>query len=258
MRTLSCKLAANRRAAEGIYLATLDAPEIAKAASPGQFVHVSFSVETGSLLRRPFSIHAVEGDKIHILYRVVGAATFAMSHMRGGVKLDVLGPLGKPFNAPKSGPVILLGGGMGIAPLLFLAQKLSGKLDMKAIVAAKTADGLARLAQLRKTGAQVLLCTEDGSRGKRGLATEILEAELQKCEGKATVFACGPAGMLKRAAQICAKAGAPCQVSLEEHMACGIGVCLCCPVPVNSGGYKSVCKDGPVFDAREVAWQALK
>ena len=258
MRTVNCKLLSNRRVAEGIYLASFAAPEVARAAKPGQVVHMSFNAGDGHLLRRPFSIHSVDGDRVEFLYRVVGAATFALTHMRFGAQIDVLGPLGTPFNSPQSGTALLLGGGMGIAPLLFLAQKISKKVTVKAIIAAKTADGLVRTAQLRKTGAKLLLCTEDGSRGAQGLATNVLETELAKLEGKGAVFACGPTGMLKRAAQLCLKAGVPCQVSLEEHMACGIGVCLCCPVPVTSGGYKSVCKDGPVFEAREVAWQSVK
>ncbi|MFA5161826.1 MAG: dihydroorotate dehydrogenase electron transfer subunit [Elusimicrobiales bacterium] len=253
MRARDCRLLSNRKAAEGIYLAVLSAPEIAAEAAPGQFVHASLG-DGGHMLRRPFSIHGAADGKIEILYRVVGAATLAMSSLRAGATLNLLGPLGKPFPAPR-GRALLLCGGMGAAPLAFLARRLAGKTEMTALIGAKTASSVLCAGGFRKAGAKVMVCTEDGSRGRRGLVTEQLEA---LAAPQTAVFACGPNGMLKRAAQICARAGARCWVSLEEKMACGIGVCLCCPVPVVSGGYKSVCKDGPVFAAGEVDWRNFR
>jgi dihydroorotate dehydrogenase electron transfer subunit len=146
---------------------------------------------------------------------------------------------------------------MGGAPLAFLANSLSGKAGMTAIIGARNADGVLCVGAFRAARAKVSICTEDGSRGQRGLVTGLLETALEKSNA-VTVFACGPGGMLRRTAQICAEYKTPCWVSMEERMACGIGVCLCCPVPVVSGGYKSACKDGPVFNAREVNWHGFK
>jgi len=256
MRNWNCKLLSNRKIADGVWLAAFDAPKIAAAAKPGQFVHMR--VPGGEhILRRPFSIHRVDGNTIKVLYRVVGAATFALSALKAGTMLDILGPLGRGFPAINSGRVILLAGGMGVAPLVFLAQKLGKKRGLTVILGAKSSSGVLCAAGFRETGARVIACTEDGSKGKQCLVTVLLENELAQTGGKTTVCACGPNLMLKRAAAVCAQFKTPCYVSLEERMACGIGVCLCCPVPTVAG-YKSACKDGPVFNALEVAWSNLK
>jgi len=266
MVEIEAKILLNEKVGPERYKMILSAPEIARQAKPGQFVHVRVGEGYNPLLRRPFSVHRVKGQKIEILYKVVGKGTDILSRKKNGEFLDILGPLGSGYRSPsdtsKISDVILVAGGIGVASLLFLAESLSvtsPELSILAIIGAKDKDELLCEGDFKKVGCQVKVATENGTEGYRGLASDLL----QKClplsgnRGKPLVFACGPLGMLKRMGEISKKHHLPCQVSLEEHLACGVGACLGCVVKVKGSNYtyKRVCRDGPVFDVCELVWK---
>ncbi|NIM03598.1 dihydroorotate dehydrogenase electron transfer subunit [bacterium] len=243
----------------------LYAPQIGRQAKPGQFIHVRVSNNFPPLLRRPFSIHRVEGQKIEILYKVVGKGTEILSEKKRGEYLDILGPLGKGYRLPsatsKISDIILVAGGTGVASLLFLAEAISvanAELSILVLIGAKNREELLCEEDFRRLGCRVEVATENGSRGYKGLASDLLENYLPLSEDrpKPAVFACGPSEMLKRIGKISRKHRFPCQVSLEERLACGVGACLGCVVKAKGSSYtyKRVCKDGPVFDAGELIW----
>jgi len=236
---------------------TVRAPKTSAAALPGQFVMVRVGDILDPLLRRPFSIHCVNPDgTITLLFKIVGKGTKMLSRLDQGSELDLLGPLGKGFDLNPTGPFCMIGGGMGIAPLYFLAQKFrhSGHQHSShpVLLGAQTQAELLVLAEeFSELGYPVLTATDDGSLGHEGFVTELLDDLLVKTR---QVYVCGPLPMMRVVAMKCREAGVACQVSLETHMACGLGACLGCTFPASSGGYKHVCKDGPVLSADEVIW----
>lgn len=239
----------NRRVVKDIYLLTLRAPRIARAAKPGQFVHVRIGRSSDPLLRRPFSFHWVDGDNFEVLYGVVGRGTRLLSKLRTGETLDLLGPLGRAFDLKRAKYPLLVAGGLGIAPLLFLTKKLSKKRPT-VLIGGLTQQQILCEKRIRALGAEVKIATEDGSLGTKGVVTDLLAGTVSSDH---SVFACGPREMLKETKEICQKRGGlPLQVSLEERMGCGVGACLGCGVRSTSGGYKRVCSDGPVFYSSEV------
>jgi dihydroorotate dehydrogenase electron transfer subunit len=236
---------------------TLLCPRIAAIAKPGQFVMVRAGETLDPLLRRPFSIHKVAADgTLAILFKVIGKGTRLLATAAPGDKLDVIGPLGRGFIPDPAGPHCLIGGGMGIAPLYFLAQQLlasgTSHANPPVLLGAQTQAELLLLAQeFTELGYPVLTATDDGSLGHQGFVTDLLDRLLIEVR---QVYVCGPMPMMRTVAAKCQNAGVACQVSLETHMACGLGACLGCAFPASNGGYRHVCKDGPVFPAEEVLW----
>jgi dihydroorotate dehydrogenase electron transfer subunit len=245
-----------------IFQLTLCSPGIAEKAEPGNFVHLRVSQGHYPLLRRAFSIHQIDPQEgqFDILFKVVGAGTDMLSQKRPGDSLDALGPLGNGFSLPgEDRRIMLVAGGMGIAPLWFLLSRLAEKrrsAELTFFLGARSKEELIYTQELKRSGARLVTATDDGSAGDRGLVTEVFLKEIQN-QGvdfsKLAVYSCGPPLMLKRMAQIAKKFDLLCQVSLENHMACGLGVCWGCAVKQVNGTYKRVCADGPVFDARELA-----
>ena len=241
-----------------IYRFTVKAPEIAAAARPGQFIMVRTGEGMDPLLRRPFSIHQVAaGGLVQILFKVVGKGTQALSTMQAGRKMDVLGPLGRGFVFADNQQHYLVGGGIGIAPLLFLAKQMLKKNEASAIkilLGSRTRDEIATvLEDFESMGLGVQAATEDGSLGIKGLVTDLM-APLQS-ETEVTVYTCGPYPMLRAVVGVCRDKSWACQVSLETVMACGLAACLGCAVQrADMKGYVHVCKDGPVFNAEDVTW----
>jgi len=239
-----------------LYRLTLEAPLIAAEAQPGQFVMVACGPTLDPLLRRPISIHQCSDDGcLQLVFKVVGRGTRLLSEIRAGQTLDLLGPLGRGFRLA-TGPVALIGGGIGIAPLLFLAKTLmqtnQGTASFRVLLGAQNGEELEPLAAAFATmGCEVELATDDGSLGRHGLITDLLPAHLP---GLSTAYACGPHPMMAAVAKLCAAAEVACEVSLEAHMACGLGACLGCAVEGADGRYKHVCKHGPVFKAEETSW----
>ena len=259
MRQLKTKIIKSERIAPQFYKMTLKAPYLAKTAKPGQFVEARCSDGTDPLLRRPLSVHRVTKSGIELLYEVAGKGTELLSKMKAGGSLDVIGPLGHGFDIPAGkGEAIIVAGGNGVAPLLFLAEKLIARKTMPhVLIGGCSKTHILCEKEFKRSGAKVSVATEDGSKGHKGLATELLKAFLRNTHYALLdkqIYACGPMGMLKAVSEIAHKNRVLCQVSLEERMACGVGVCLGCPVKTVSG-YKMVCEDGPVFNSDKILWE---
>ncbi len=254
----NCLVLENTELATDTYLMRLDAPVIAENGSPGQFVMVRTSPAPesggGPLLKRPFSIHRLgPGGEIALLYRVVGLGTQCLSSIGAGNRLEVLGPLGRGFTLPATLPrAYLVGGGMGLAPLLALAEALADRTEVNLFYGAKTRDEMLPLSYLAHFRSELRLATEDGTNGYHGLVTDPLALALRL--KPAPIFTCGPRPMLAAVAELAASAGVQAQVSLEAHMACGLGACLGCVTPSSDSGYKRVCLDGPVFLSEVIKW----
>ncbi len=240
-----------------IYRITVNAPLIAGAAHPGQFVMVRLGDQLDPLLRRPFSVHQVSGSgTLQLLFKVVGRGTRLLARLEKGQILDCIGPLGRGFALRRKGRICIVGGGMGLAPLYFLAKRLlllGRDPDGDVILmGGRTRSEIALLADdFFDLGYPLQVATDDGSMGYRGMVVELLDKVLP---GIDQVYCCGPWPMMAAAVNRCRQAGVICQVSLETHMACGLGACLGCVVPAAGGGYAHVCKDGPVFTAGEIEW----
>jgi dihydroorotate dehydrogenase electron transfer subunit len=260
-----CEVLERRRA--GAYQSlTLVAPRIAEAARPGQFVHLLAGEDRSFPLRRPFSIHRVErpggaGGTVEVVFDVVGAGTLALSRLRPHDAVDTLGPLGRPFTPPEEpAGCLLVGGGYGTAPLFFLATELRARrCRVDFVVGAATAARLLDAMEAKRLGHSLTVTTDDGSAGRRGLVTDPLRDLLART-GATRVYACGPMAMLAAVSRLSAAAGVPCQVAVEEQMACGTGICFSCVLPV-AGGVETrmarSCLEGPVFDGAAIAWAEL-
>ena len=262
MRIQNSEIIFNREVAEGAFYMAMKSPEIAAAAVPGQFVMIRVGNGMDPLLRRPFSLCGIHEDgRIFLLYRVVGRGTALLSRMAKGDTLSILGPLGKGFRFPeKEEQALLVAGGMGIAPLIFLSGRI-GAAVYGFYAGYGSSRDLIPHADLPTGGVEISVSTDDGSAGHHGLVTDLLKAGLDRFgNGLPKVYACGPLPMLKAVSAIIQRRRIPCQVSLEASMACGLGACQGCAVKIMSdrgAGYKHVCQDGPVFDAGDVYWEVL-
>lgn len=252
-----CSVVSINQLASDVYRLVAHAPLIAGAAHPGQFVMVRVADGFDPLLRRPFSIHQQSADgSIGLLFKAIGKGTDILAGVVVGDSLDLIGPLGCGFGLACEQPVCLIGGGMGIAPLYFLAKRLSTcdrQLEKDhVLLGARNKEELALLADdFSDLGYQVQTATDDGSMGHHGFVPDLLDGVLPAVS---RVYTCGPHPMMKTIVEKCLQADVRCQVSLETHMACGLGACLGCTVPGADGNYVHVCRQGPVFDSREVAW----
>ena len=243
---------------------------------PGQFVMVGAGAEASvprkdPLLPRPMAVYRelgpVEGGTageraIELLYRVVGRGTTLLSDARPGESVSLVGPLGQGFPLQDfgsgGGAALLVGGGTGIASLYELARALAeAGRSVVVMLGARSRDDLTGRADFEALGIELVCTTEDGSEGHRGLVTQPLESRLAEQGAAASVFAVGPTPMMRACADLARKYAAHCLVSLENPMACGFGVCLGCAAPRAEGGFSLVCRDGPVFDAREIDWEGL-
>lgn len=258
-RLHKAKILSHLPAGRGFYRLVLKAPETAVAALPGQFVMLRVSENLDPLLARPFGISAVPSrSSIEIIYRVAGRGTALLTGMEAGHTLSLLGPLGKGFPMPgKDTTPVLVGGGSGFPPLHFLAQRAGSRAHF--FIGSRNKECLppaSIVKSFRDVVPRVHIATEDGSTGVRGMSTDILNTFLSKMEHKAhlAIYACGPHAMLAAVSRIAAGHSIPCYVSMEERMACGLGACMGCSIPMKAGGYKRACKEGPVFDAREIDW----
>ncbi len=236
----------------------LRAPSPWSEAAPGQFVMLHLGAAAVAprydpLLPRPMAIYRVrrraDTVELEVLYKVVGRGTALMAALRPGERLRVVGPLGRGFPDPQPGErALLVGGGTGIASLYALAARLQGRAPLRVLLGARTSAELMGRDDFAALGVPLDVATDDGSEGRPGLVTALLEAALAE-DGPARVYACGPTPMMQRSAAVAAAAGAACVLSLENRMACGFGVCLGCAVPRPDAGFHLVCRDGPVFEA---------
>lgn len=263
----------NMEVSPGYWRMRLTAPPEFAAAAPGQFVMVRVSGAIDPLLRRPFGIFdfgcytpaqsgAVPQPFFEMLYRVVGKGTALLATLHESDLLDILGPLGRGFNlADPAEEKLIVGGGVGLAPLYLLAKELVGQSKVRLFAGGRTRDDILCITEFERLGVECYTATEDGSLGECGLVTEALLRRLDQLKGAAaTMYACGPHGMLNAVAGIAAERGMPCQVSLEGYMACGVGACLGCVAPgrnhsAETPDFRCVCTEGPVFEAGELKWR---
>ena len=251
-----------------VYLIKLLAPTIAQQAVPGQFVHIRCNHDNYPLLRRPFSIHQINKKKgeICILFQVIGEGTRILSENKVGEELDILGPLGNGFSLyPGSQRIIIVGGGIGIAPLLALTEEsIEKRKNVRVLIGNCSKEMIIGEESFKDLGIKVNIATEDGSCQYKGLVTDLLTEVISVWQPD-QIFACGPKAMLKKVAGISTWNNINCQVSLEERMGCGIGACVACVCKIkikekqeDKGechyNYKRVCMDGPIFQANEVIW----
>lgn len=244
-----------RQLSTGVFDLVVSCPEIAKQAQAGQFVHLRVE---GFSLRRPISICEIfpKTGSIRLVFEVRGAGTERLSQIAEGSGLDMLGPLGNGFRtfAPEK-RVIVVGGGIGVPPLLQTAAHYGE--NATAILGFRTASAAILEDDFRSKGCDLRLATDDGSAGYHGFVTGLLKQRLE--EGPAdAICACGPMAMLRGVVDLAQAYGVPSQVSLEERMGCGVGACLVCACKTVRDGreiYTHVCKDGPVFDGKEVVFE---
>ena len=245
------KILEHKKLTDTVFMLRLDAPDIAAAASPGQFVHIRCG--DGNLLRRPVSICSADNGVITSVVETRGAGTRWLSTQRAGALLDLMGPLGHGFDV--NGNILVVGGGIGVPPLLFAARRAGGTVT--AALGFKTSSAVILRDEFESACSAVYVSTDDGTAGRHGFVTDIVK-ELVAGKSFDTVVACGPKQMLQAVAGMAAEKGVRCQVSLEERMGCGVGACLVCACrTIENGGetMSRVCKDGPVFEATEVVWQ---
>lgn len=328
IKEVKARIQQHRRIGPDYFRLLLLCPEIARLAQPGQFIMLRVSELRDPFLRRPFSFSRIfplrgkttrveDEGSLEVCYQVVGRGTSLMTQLREGQRLDVLGPLGNGFwRVEGRQRAILVGGGIGVAPLLPWAEQLQGERKKKkkvpkrpeenpevlVLIGGKSRDKIPGIRELKKIGCEPQMATEDGSLGMQGLATDLLERELMTQGSESiSLYACGPMPMLAKVAQIAGQFDLPCQVLMEARMACGVGACLGCAVKVKEhaagrtsesgdataaeeqivpagecgGGeigsakenlfpmiteiaafrYARACKEGPVFEAKEILWE---
>jgi dihydroorotate dehydrogenase electron transfer subunit len=262
---------ANTRLSDDYSVLSLAAPAIAAAALPGQFVMLKTSRGMDPLLRRPFSIFEVLRDErgaptgITVFNKRIGKGTGLLYDVEAGARLQCLGPLGRPF-APVDPPAEawMVAGGVGLAPFVTLAEALLARGTRTTLFyGARRAQDLHKIDVFERLGICVIESTEDGSRGTHGRITAPLEQELGRVGASTTVhiYVCGPTPMMRAVADVAARYGRRCDVSLEQVMGCGLGGCYSCVVPAMEPGgtphHTRSCIEGPVFDATRIVWDAL-
>lgn len=249
----------HRPAGRGFYRLVLQAPALASASVPGHFVMLRVSENLDPLLARPFGISSVIAKRsIEIYYRVVGRGTALLSATEPGRVLSVAGPLGNGFPAPAKGVTpLLVAGGSGFPPLLYFAARYGKRSRL--FVGSRDKECLPPVSAMKDFRSRVdavHYATEDGSRGTCGFVTDGLAAYLSHAsrDDRPVIYACGPHAMLAALGRLAAEHRVPCYVSMEERMACGLGVCMGCSIAMKTGGYKRACKEGPVFDSADIEW----
>ena len=237
----------NEEIASGIFDLWVENPTLSSIAKPGQFAHI---LVPGKTLRRPISICDADKSCLRLVYQVKGEGTEILSQIKEGEYLDIIAPLGNGFDIKEDKKYCFIGGGIGVPPMLY-ASKMKEKPVV--ITGFRNKDLVILQSDFRKDNCELYLTTDDGTAGEKAFVTDVLKRKLSDID---EVCACGPSPMLKAIAEICNDANVPCQISLEERMGCGIGACLVCACAVSKNDgtedYVHVCKDGPVFDSKEV------
>ena len=247
---VDAKVVCQRVLSEDVKLIEVLAPDIACIAQPGQFVNVQVSKQAAPLLRRPFGVAAVNRDKgtFTMIYRIMGEATKILADICKDDFINIIGPLGHGFALNAKRP-LLVGGGLGLAPLVYLAQGFS-KDSVEIVMGGRTAKELFWTELFSDKVNMMHITTDDGSQGTKGTVNAVLP-QLLKSGKYDCVYVCGPVPMMQAVAKVVEAAGIPCQVSLEKYMACGLGACLSCSCG-GVGKRLKVCTDGPVFWSTEV------
>jgi dihydroorotate dehydrogenase electron transfer subunit len=260
----------HKRYGDHYHSLTVVAPEIGERAKPGQFVNIKCGDNRASILRRPFSVYRVHkrggwAPTVEVVFDIRGPGTRYLSQLRGHDNVELIGPLGRGFSLPsRRAHCLLVGGGVGAAPLFFLADALrSAGHRVDFILGARSAALLLNSIDVRRLASVYKITTEDGSQGEIGRVTDVMPAMLERCNSE-VVYTCGPHPMLAAVSRTCVDAEVPVQVAVEELMACGWGVCMTCVMPVRTstergGGegevrYARSCSEGPIFNGARVVW----
>jgi dihydroorotate dehydrogenase electron transfer subunit len=249
-KTYKCELIKKQELCPGIFDFTVKAPEIASEAQIGQFLHITCGGST--LLRRPISICDVQNDTVRFAFQVKGEGTTELAKREVGEMIDILGPAGHGFEVKEGAKAVVIGGGIGVFPLLQLARQT----DSAVFLGFRNKDLVVMEEEFRAVNDNVTICTDDGSYGYDGFAIAAMSEYILENEVD-MIYCCGPTPMLKTVKQIAEYRNIPCQLSLEQRMGCGIGACLTCVCETKDEGmgkYKQVCSCGPVFDAKEVVF----
>ena len=258
MREFNAVITENTELQAGIFNLWLMA-EHSLDAIPGQFINVYLD-RPDMLLPRPISVCGVKDNAVRLIYQIAGKGTDYLSRLKPGKLIRAVGPLGNGFNCvinrshTEFERPLIIGGGIGVPPLLFLAKALIRPL---AILGFRSASSAILIDEFVSLGCETITATDDGGLGYKGNAIEAVRAHVN-ARDISSIYACGPRIMLKGAAEYAIEKNIPCQISMEERMGCGIGACLCCPAPVMENGkiiYKKLCKDGPVFEAGSIIWR---
>ncbi len=236
---------------DSLFMLTLHSDELPPL-GPGQFVNVKVEDAPGVFLRRPISVHDVEPVKkrLYLLIKKAGTGTRKLAELKEGEKLNIILPLGNTFPIPESGRCLLVGGGVGVAPMLHLAKEMKSRgLHPVVLIGVRSREEIVRREAFEQY-AELYYTTEDGSYGEKGYPTQhsVLAQHFDH------IFCCGPEAMMKAVAGYAYKNNIDCHVSLENSMACGIGACLCCVTDTREG-HKCVCSEGPVFNIKDLKWQ---
>lgn len=244
------RLEKNEEIAKGIFDFVLYNPQLAEITKEGQFAHVKVGNKT---LRRPISICDADNERIRLVFQVKGEGTEILSKAKVGDEMDIICPLGHGFDIQKGKKYCLIGGGIGVPPMLYCAKTAENPV---VITGFRNKDLVILQDDFKKYTDEVYLVTDDGTAGEKGFVTDVLKKKIDEVD---EVCACGPMVMLKAIAEICKEKGKSCQVSLEERMGCGIGACLVCACKTRTGEngeeeYTHVCKKGPVYKAEEVVF----
>ena len=234
-----------------IYLLKVLSPELTSLIKPGQFLNIRVTNRTAPLLRRPFSVCDVVSDHLYLMFNVMGEGTSMLAHKQIGSDLDILGPLGNGFNLDGNyNTAVVVAGGLGAAPFPFVTRMLNGKRNILSFVGGRSMHDV-----ITYNLKNVKIASDDGSVGFKGNVVQLLEQNLETLKNdKIKVFACGPNAMLRALKEFCLKHNFDCEVSTECAMACGFGICQGCPIESTeqSDKYLLVCKDGPVFNIKDV------
>ena len=245
------KIAENRKVNGKYFKLVFRSKALARGVKPGQFVNVLLNPSQDPFLRRPFSYYRISGDRIEILYEILGRGTAILAGKKKGDELKVLGPLGLPFKQKllKNKKRILVAGGVGVPPLVFLAEHFPAEAIL---IGAKSREEVLPKSELAKIKGEILYATNDGSYGKKGYVTVLLE-EILKNEKPENLFiqTCGPKPMMQAVLDFARPRGMEGEASVDNTMACGMGVCLGCMVKTPDGWVPS-CTEGPVFDFKEI------
>lgn len=251
MKNLLVQINSHELIGENIYRMDLYSEELATLAKPGQFVQIKNGEGLSPLLRRPISVADIDVEKniLSLIYKVIGDGTKSLAKAKSGEPISVVGPLGQGFSLHSKKP-LLVGGGLGIAPLIYLTRALCPQ-PIEILLAGRSADDMFWQELFTAGCKAVHITTDDGSLGTKGTALALLP-ELIAQNNYDCIYTCGPEPMMKAVAKLAAEKNIPCQVSLEKYMACGLGACLSCSCATPTGQRVKVCTDGPVFWSNEV------
>ncbi len=252
---LNAKLIKKEQLKPDIFKFSLSAKEIVDTAKPGQFIEIRVTDGMDPFLRRPISIYNMDKENgiLEIIFRVQGKGTEILSRKKEEDLVDIIGPLGYgtfKFDGYKN--IAILGGGIGVFPLYELAKTASKNIEVNTYLGFRDKDAVLLEAEFKNVSNKLVITTDDGSYKIHGFAINELKNDLENNSNIDAIFACGPLPLLKSAQKLASEKNIPCQISLEEKMGCGLGVCLGCAVEVKTGGYEHVCKQGPVFDSSKV------